>query len=132
MSKLAQINVDLEDTRTVLHHTVGALVERASLLDSVVEKSEALVRESGVYSERAADTNRCWPHRLFLRTLCAVASSVPWRSLKHWGWTLVTFGGVPCDVYNIIASRGGRARYGYRRRYLSAAQIEKLEQRRSN
>lgn len=57
--KVTKIQNDLEETTTILHKTIDAVLERGVKLDSLVEKSDDLSRQSKMFYKQAKKTNSC-------------------------------------------------------------------------
>eukprot|EP00123_Amoebidium_parasiticum_P000690 comp11561_c0_seq1/m.6031 comp11561_c0_seq1/g.6031 ORF comp11561_c0_seq1/g.6031 comp11561_c0_seq1/m.6031 type:complete len:199 (-) comp11561_c0_seq1:99-695(-) len=57
--KLMKIQKDLDETKIILHKTIESVLERGEKLDSLVEKSEDLSRQSKTFYKTAKQTNSC-------------------------------------------------------------------------
>ena len=57
--KVTKIQNDLDETTTILHRTIDAVLERGAKLDSLVEKSDDLSRQSKMFYKQAKKTNSC-------------------------------------------------------------------------
>lgn len=57
--KIIKIQNDLNDTTIVLHQTIDNLLERGEKLDSLVERSDDLSRQSKLFYKQARKTNSC-------------------------------------------------------------------------
>jgi len=57
--KLTKIQNDLDDTTAVLHQTIDNLLERGERLDSLVERSDDLSKQSKMFYKQARKTNSC-------------------------------------------------------------------------
>ncbi|KAL3763443.1 hypothetical protein ACHAWU_002016 [Discostella pseudostelligera] len=57
--KVTKIQNDLDETTTILHKTIDAVLERGVKLDSLVEKSDDLSRQSKMFYKQAKKTNSC-------------------------------------------------------------------------
>ncbi len=57
--KVTKIQKDLEDTTQILHKTIDSVLERGTKLDSLVERSDDLSRQSKMFYKQAKKTNSC-------------------------------------------------------------------------
>jgi synaptobrevin family protein YKT6 len=57
--KVTKIQNDLEETTQILHKTIDSVLERGVKLDSLVEKSDDLSRQSKMFYKQAKKTNSC-------------------------------------------------------------------------
>jgi len=57
--KIMKIQRDLDDTTTVLHQTIDNLLERGEKLDTLVERSDDLSKQSKMFYKQARKTNSC-------------------------------------------------------------------------
>ncbi len=57
--KVTKIQKDLEDTTMILHKTIDSVLERGTKLDSLVERSDDLSRQSKMFYKQAKKTNSC-------------------------------------------------------------------------
>ena len=57
--KVTKIQRDLEDTTQILHKTIDSVLERGTKLDSLVERSDDLSRQSKMFYKQAKKTNSC-------------------------------------------------------------------------
>lgn len=57
--KVTKIQQDLDETTQILHKTIDSVLERGTKLDSLVEKSEDLSRQSKMFYKQAKKTNSC-------------------------------------------------------------------------
>lgn len=57
--KIMKIQNDLDDTTAVLHQTIENLLERGEKLDSLVERSDDLSKQSKMFYKQARKTNSC-------------------------------------------------------------------------
>jgi len=57
--KLTKIKGDLDETTAVLHQTIDNLLERGEKLDSLVERSDDLSKQSKMFYKQARKTNSC-------------------------------------------------------------------------
>jgi len=57
--KVTKIQQDLDETTQILHKTIDSVLERGTKLDSLVEKSEDLSRQSKIFYKQAKKTNSC-------------------------------------------------------------------------
>lgn len=57
--KVTKIQRDLEETTTILHKTIDSVLERGTKLDSLVERSDDLSRQSKMFYKQAKKTNSC-------------------------------------------------------------------------
>jgi len=57
--KVTKIQQDLDETTQILHKTIDSVLERGTKLDSLVEKSEDLSRQSKMFYYQAKKTNSC-------------------------------------------------------------------------
>eukprot|EP00565_Helicotheca_tamesis_P000207 CAMPEP_0185741066 /NCGR_PEP_ID=MMETSP1171-20130828/38759_1 /TAXON_ID=374046 /ORGANISM="Helicotheca tamensis, Strain CCMP826" /LENGTH=200 /DNA_ID=CAMNT_0028413009 /DNA_START=617 /DNA_END=1219 /DNA_ORIENTATION=+ len=57
--KVTKIQQDLDETTSVLHKTIDSVLERGEKLDSLVEKSDDLSRQSKMFYKQAKKTNSC-------------------------------------------------------------------------
>eukprot|EP00629_Pelagomonadales_sp_RCC1024_P013217 CAMPEP_0119260014 /NCGR_PEP_ID=MMETSP1329-20130426/595_1 /TAXON_ID=114041 /ORGANISM="Genus nov. species nov., Strain RCC1024" /LENGTH=194 /DNA_ID=CAMNT_0007259427 /DNA_START=60 /DNA_END=644 /DNA_ORIENTATION=+ len=57
--RIIKIQNDLDDTTVVLHQTIDNLLERGEKLDSLVERSDDLSRQSKMFYKQARKTNSC-------------------------------------------------------------------------
>lgn len=57
--KVTKIQNDLDETTNILHKTIDSVLERGVKLDSLVEKSDDLSRQSKMFYKEAKKTNSC-------------------------------------------------------------------------
>jgi|Transcript_21083 synaptobrevin family protein YKT6 len=57
--KVTKIQNDLDETTQILHKTIDSVLERGVKLDSLVEKSDDLSRQSKMFYKQAKKTNSC-------------------------------------------------------------------------
>ena len=57
--RIAKIQGDLDETTDVLHKTIDNLLERGEKLDSLVERSDDLSKQSKMFYKQARKTNSC-------------------------------------------------------------------------
>lgn len=57
--KVTKIQNDLDETTNILHKTIDSVLERGVKLDSLVEKSDDLSRQSKAFYKQAKKTNSC-------------------------------------------------------------------------
>ena len=58
--KITKIQNDLDETKNILHKNINSLLERGVKLDSLVEKSNDLSRQSKIFYRQTRRTNnRC-------------------------------------------------------------------------
>jgi len=57
--KVTKIQNDLDETTNILHKTIDSVLERGVKLDSLVEKSNDLSRQSKAFHNQAKKTNSC-------------------------------------------------------------------------
>lgn len=57
--KVTKIQKDLDDTTQILHKTIDSVLERGTKLDSLVERSDDLSRQSKMFYKQAKKTNSC-------------------------------------------------------------------------
>jgi len=57
--KVTKIQNDLDETTNILHKTIDSVLERGVKLDSLVEKSDDLSRQSKMFYKQAKKTNSC-------------------------------------------------------------------------
>eukprot|EP00957_Ditylum_brightwellii_P163066 12417420-Ditylum_brightwellii.AAC.1 len=57
--KVTKIQQDLDETTSILHKTIDSVLERGEKLDSLVEKSDDLSRQSKMFYKQAKKTNSC-------------------------------------------------------------------------
>jgi len=57
--RIAKIQGDLDETTDVLHKTIDNLLERGEKLDSLVERSDDLSKQSKLFYKQARKTNAC-------------------------------------------------------------------------
>ena len=57
--KISKIQKDLDDTTEILHKTIDSVLERGVKLDSLVERSDDLSRQSKMFYKQARKTNSC-------------------------------------------------------------------------
>jgi len=57
--KVTKIQQDLEETTQVLHKTIDSVLERGVKLDSLVERSDDLSKQSKMFYKQAKKTNGC-------------------------------------------------------------------------
>jgi synaptobrevin family protein YKT6 len=57
--KVTKIQKDFEDTTEILHKTIDSVLERGTKLDSLVERSDDLSRQSKMFYKQAKKTNSC-------------------------------------------------------------------------
>jgi len=57
--KVTKIQKDLDETTSVLHKTIDSVLERGTKLDSLVERSDDLSRQSKMFYKQAKKTNSC-------------------------------------------------------------------------
>ena len=57
--KITKIQKDLDDTTEILHKTIDNVLERGVKLDSLVERSDDLSRQSKMFYKQARKTNSC-------------------------------------------------------------------------
>ena len=57
--KIMKIQKDLDDTTAVLHQTIDGILERGEKLDSLVERSDDLSKQSKMFYKQARKTNSC-------------------------------------------------------------------------
>lgn len=57
--KVTKIQNDLDETTQILHKTIDSVLERGVKLDSLVEKSDDLSRQSKMFYKQAKKTNGC-------------------------------------------------------------------------
>ena len=57
--KVTKIQKDLEETTHILHKTIDSVLERGTKLDSLVERSDDLSRQSKMFYKQAKKTNSC-------------------------------------------------------------------------
>lgn len=57
--KVTKIQQDLDETTQILHKTIDSVLGRGTKLDSLVEKSEDLSRQSKMFYKQAKKTNSC-------------------------------------------------------------------------
>ncbi|XP_014250770.1 synaptobrevin homolog YKT6 [Cimex lectularius] len=56
---MTKIQEELEETKIILHNTIGAVLERGEKLDDLVMKSESLSIQSKAFYKTARKTNSC-------------------------------------------------------------------------
>ncbi|CAG0918119.1 unnamed protein product [Notodromas monacha] len=56
---MCKIQADLDETKIILHNTIGSVLERGEKLDDLVAKSETLSETSKVFYKTARKTNSC-------------------------------------------------------------------------
>ncbi|XP_026463604.1 synaptobrevin homolog YKT6-like [Ctenocephalides felis] len=56
---MTRIQEDLDETKIILHNTLGAVLERGEKLDDLVNKSEMLSIQSKAFYKTAKKTNSC-------------------------------------------------------------------------
>ena len=56
---VTKIHKDLEDTKEILHKTIDSVLERGEKLDSLVDVSEDLTKQSKMFYKEAKKTNKC-------------------------------------------------------------------------
>jgi synaptobrevin family protein YKT6 len=56
---MCRIQADLDETKIILHNTIGSVLERGEKLDDLVAKSETLSETSKVFYKTARKTNSC-------------------------------------------------------------------------
>lgn len=56
---LMKIQSELDETKIILHNTIGAVLERGEKLDDLIEKSESLSFQSKAFYKTARKTNSC-------------------------------------------------------------------------
>jgi len=57
--KVTKIQNDLDETTNILHKTIDSVLERGVKLDSLVEKSDDLSKQSKMFYKQAKKTNSC-------------------------------------------------------------------------
>merc|ERR1712125_74378 len=57
--KVTKIQKDLDETTQILHNTIDQVLERGVKLDSLVERSDDLSRQSKMFYKQAKKTNSC-------------------------------------------------------------------------
>jgi hypothetical protein len=57
--KISKIQKDLEATTEILHKTIDSVLERGVKLDSLVDRSDDLSRQSKMFYKQAKKTNSC-------------------------------------------------------------------------
>ncbi|KNC74376.1 hypothetical protein SARC_13073 [Sphaeroforma arctica JP610] len=57
--KMMKIQQDLDETKVILHKTIESVLERGEKIDTLVERSEDLSRQSKVFYTQAKKTNQC-------------------------------------------------------------------------
>ena len=57
--KITKIQKDLDETTTILHKTIDAVLERGVKLDNLVDKSNDLSAQSKLFYKQAKKTNSC-------------------------------------------------------------------------
>ena len=57
--KITKIQKDLNDTTEILHKTIDSVLERGVKLDSLVERSDDLSRQSKMFYKQAKKVNSC-------------------------------------------------------------------------
>ena len=57
--KISKIQKDLDATTEILHKTIDSVLERGVKLDSLVERSDDLSRQSKMFYKQAKKTNSC-------------------------------------------------------------------------
>jgi len=56
---VTRIQRDLDETTSILHKTIDSVLERGTKLDSLVERSDDLSRQSKMFYKQAKKTNGC-------------------------------------------------------------------------
>ena len=59
VDKIMKLNVQLAETKEMLHKTIDKVLERGEKLDDLVEKSSALSQQSKLFYKQAKKTNAC-------------------------------------------------------------------------
>ena len=59
VDKIMKLNVQLAETKEMLHKTIDKVLERGEKLDDLVEKSSALSQQSKLFYKTAKKTNTC-------------------------------------------------------------------------
>ncbi len=59
VDKIMKLNVQLAETKEVLHKTIDKVLERGEKLDDLVEKSNTLSQQSKLFYKQAKKTNSC-------------------------------------------------------------------------
>ena len=59
VDKIMKLNVQLAETKEMLHKTIDKVLERGEKLDDLVEKSSALSQQSKLFYKQAKKTNSC-------------------------------------------------------------------------
>ena len=59
VDKILRLNVQLAETKDILHKTIDKVLERGEKLDDLVEKSSALSMQSKHFYKQARKTNAC-------------------------------------------------------------------------
>ncbi|XP_022901820.2 synaptobrevin homolog YKT6 [Onthophagus taurus] len=56
---ITKIQEDLDETKIILHNTIGAVLERGEKLDDLIQKSEGLSTQSKAFYKTAKKANSC-------------------------------------------------------------------------
>jgi synaptobrevin family protein YKT6 len=56
---MSRIQADLDETKIILHNTIGSVLERGEKLDDLIAKSETLSDTSKMFYKTAKKTNAC-------------------------------------------------------------------------
>lgn len=59
VDKIMKLNVQLAETKELLHQTIDKVLERGEKLDDLVDKSATLSAQSKLFYKQAKKTNSC-------------------------------------------------------------------------